>query len=216
MTDDGGNDDPESRLTRAIIQRQLQHEDANVLATRLHRAELEIDLAAVFTIHGFCLRVLSEHALLTGQAFSPPELIGNDRELRGEVAADLWRSHGAQRDDAPLLHVLWSGGPSALAEDLGAILRATALSPPRPEPTPDPLPGLEGALDALCGAFAKHGAQARSDLDAAIAAKHIDGRKARAASYDKAWESLANGLAGRCLEVGDAHLDKLTPTRLRE
>src|SRR5690606_17080951 len=106
-----GSDDPESQLTRAIIVRQLQHEDANVLAARLQRAKLEIDLAAVFTIHGFCLRVLSEHALLTGQACSPPELIGSDGELRDEIAADLWRSHGAQPEAAALLHLLWSGGP---------------------------------------------------------------------------------------------------------
>ena len=52
-----GDDDAETALTRRIIQRQLQHEDAAVLGARLRRAEREIDLAAVFTIHGFCSRV---------------------------------------------------------------------------------------------------------------------------------------------------------------
>ena len=208
-------DDPEAALTRQLIQRQLLHEDADVLFARLHRAEREIDLAAAFTIHGFCARVLAEHALQTGQAFEPPALIGSERELLDEVAADLWRVHGAEPREVESLLVLWPG-PEALARDLGALLRAPRLLPPRPQPEPDPAPQLQLALAALCDAFAEHGTQARSDLDAAIAAKHLDGRKARAASYARAWDSLARGLAGACLARDDDHLDKLTTARLRE
>nr|MBA2238786.1 UvrD-helicase domain-containing protein [Lysobacter sp.] len=212
---DEGSGDPESALTRRIIRRQLQHEDAATLCGRLQRAESEIDLASVFTIHGFCARVLAEHALLSGQAFDAPTLAGSDRELMEEIAADLWRVHGADRVEAELLHVLWPG-PDALARDLGALLRAPVLLPPRPEATPDPAPELQRALEALCAVFAEHGEQARADLDAAIAAKHIDGRKARQASYVKAWDALTNGIANSCLARSDDHLDKLTPTRLRE
>ncbi|MGY0557577.1 MULTISPECIES: UvrD-helicase domain-containing protein [unclassified Lysobacter] len=209
------HDDPESRLTRTIIQRQLQHEDANVLAARLHRAELEIDLAAVFTIHGFCLRVLSEHALLTGQAFSPPELIGNDRELRDEVAADLWRSHGAQPDDAPLLHVLWSAGPEALAQDLGALLRAPELMPPRPNGTPDPLPDLERAAVGLRTAFAEHGDDLRKQLDDAIANKVLNGNSYRAGLPDQLWAELRGWcVAGVATADIDDRISRLTPGQL--
>ncbi|MDQ3287021.1 MAG: exodeoxyribonuclease V subunit beta [Pseudomonadota bacterium] len=207
--------DPESVLTRMIIRRQLQHEDAATLRGRLQRAESEIDLASVFTIHGFCARVLTEHALLSGQAFDAPTLAGSDRELMEEIAADLWRLHGADRVEAELLHVLWSS-PDVLARDLGVLVRAPILMPPRPAPAPDPAPELQRALEALCAVFAEHGEQARADLDAAIAAKHIDGRKARQASYVKAWDSLAKGIAHSCLARSDDHLDKLTPTRLRE
>ncbi|HSM12048.1 MAG TPA: exodeoxyribonuclease V subunit beta, partial [Lysobacter sp.] len=207
--------DPEAALTRDIIRRQLQHEDAAALCLRLRRAEAEIDLAAVFTIHGFCARVLAEHVLQTGQAFDPPELVGSERELLEELAADLWRAHGNDPVEVERLQGLWPS-PEALAGDLGALLRAPQLLPPRPRATPDPAPELQRALDGLCGVFATHGAQARADLDAAIAAKHIDGRKARAASYDKAWDALAHGLDRTCLARSDGHLDKLTPARLRE
>nr|WP_144900546.1 exodeoxyribonuclease V subunit beta [Luteimonas cucumeris] len=208
-------DSAEAEVTRRIIQRQLRHEDATSLQARLQRAEREIDLASVFTIHAFCARVLSEHALQTGQAFEPPQLIGSERELHDELAADLWRAHGANARDAESLQALWSG-PQALASDLGLLLRSVQLLPAQPEPTPDPLPQLQHAFDHLCTALAEHGARARADLDAAIVAKHIDGRKARAASYAKAWESLVDGIASASLRGDAAHLDKLTPTRLRE
>ena len=82
-------DDPEAALTLHILERRLASEDAASLHARLRRAEHEIDLASVFTIHGFCARVLSEHALQTGQAFDAPEMIGSERELLDEVAADV-------------------------------------------------------------------------------------------------------------------------------
>ena len=90
-------EDAEAALTRDILQAHLARsgEPAGALRRRLRQAALEIDLAAIFTIHGFCARVLREHALESGQGFDPPELLANDRALREELAADLWRTHGA-------------------------------------------------------------------------------------------------------------------------
>lgn len=205
---------PEVALTRQILQRQLAFEDAATLHARLRRAEHEIDLASVFTIHGFCARLLAEHALQTGQAFDPPEMIGSERELHDELAADLWRAHGADPRDAELLQTLWSS-PDQLAGDLGVLLRIPALSPHRPDDSPDPLPALQAAFDGLGVALASHGADARAKIGTAFAAKHFDGRKARAASFEQAWDSLERGVAGICLTCDDPHLDKLTPERLR-
>ncbi|WP_040233910.1 UvrD-helicase domain-containing protein, partial [Xanthomonas citri] len=83
---------PDVLLTGAILATHLAgaSETPAALRRRLQQAVEEIDLAAVFTIHGFCARVLREHALESGQAFAAPELLANDRELLGEVAADLW------------------------------------------------------------------------------------------------------------------------------
>lgn len=62
----------------------------DVVKQRLQMALLDIDQAGIFTIHGFCQRVLREHALESGQLF--------DAELTGDVAAikqactdDFWR-----------------------------------------------------------------------------------------------------------------------------
>lgn len=213
-TDPTHPETPEVVLTRQILERQLAFEDAATLHARLRRAEHEIDLASVFTIHGFCARLLAEHALQTGQAFDPPEMIGSERELHDELAADLWRAHGADPRDAELLQTLWSS-PDQLAGDLGALLRIPVLSPHRPDDSPDPLPALQAAFDGLGVALASHGADARAKIGTAFAAKHFDGRKARAASFEQAWDSLERGVAGICLTCDDPHLDKLTPERLR-
>lgn len=207
-------DTPEVALTRQIIGRQLAFEDAATLYARLRRAEHEIDLASVFTIHGFCARLLAEHALQTGQAFDPPEMIGSERELRDELAADLWRAYGADPSDAELLQTLWSS-PDQLAADLSVLLRIPVMLPHRPDDSPDPVPALQAAFDGLGAALASHGADARAKIGTAFAAKHFDGRKARAASFEQAWDSLERGVGGICLTCDDPHLDKLTPERLR-
>jgi exodeoxyribonuclease V beta subunit len=121
-------------LTRQLLQahRHSGGESDGALRRRLRQATLEIDLAAIFTIHGFCARVLREHALESGQGFDPPELLANDRDLRAALAADLWRSHA--QDDAGVddLAVLWSGGYEALAGDLRNLLHEPVLMPPPP------------------------------------------------------------------------------------
>ncbi len=53
-------------------------------------ALLEIDHAAVFTIHGFCQRMLVEFALETNQLFNL-ELTENINNLFEQVAEDFWR-----------------------------------------------------------------------------------------------------------------------------
>jgi exodeoxyribonuclease V beta subunit len=58
---------------------------------RLQLALLDIDQAGIFTIHGFCQRVLKEHALESGQLFDS-ELTGNIDAIRQDCANDFWRS----------------------------------------------------------------------------------------------------------------------------
>src|SRR5690606_15833135 len=115
---DPEGEDAEAALTRQILHahRERSGESTEALRRRLRQAALEIDLAAIFTIHGFCARALREHALESGQGFDPPTLLANDRELREELAADLWRAHGRDADGAGDLAAPWKGGPPALAE----------------------------------------------------------------------------------------------------
>lgn len=59
---------------------------------RLEIALLNMDRAAVFTIHGFCQRMLQEQALESGQLFDM-ELTADISLIRDELVADYWRSH---------------------------------------------------------------------------------------------------------------------------
>lgn len=175
-----GEDDAERALTRALVRAQAQVEGDAPLRARLQRAAREIDLAAVVTIHGFCARVLAEHALETGQPFAAPELIGSERELLDEIAVDLWRAFGNDAGEAELLALQWPGGPPSLAADLGALLRTPRLLPAAPAAADDPRAELEQAAAALHEAFRAHGAEACAALEAAIAAKVLNGNSYRA------------------------------------
>ncbi|WP_435013410.1 UvrD-helicase domain-containing protein [Xanthomonas arboricola] len=180
-------DAPDVLLTRAVLATHLANgtETPVALRRRLQQAVEEIDLAAVFTIHGFCARVLREHALESGQAFAAPELLANDRELLGEVAADLWRQRAADAAMAEDLIALWSGGPDALASDLRALVRHPTLSPAVATTNDDSaalLQAVQDASAALAAAFQAHGS---AFFDTIMAA--IDGGILSKVSYKPEW-----------------------------
>ena len=170
----GEGEAAEAALTRALLDTHLQRsgEPVAALRRRLRRAVDDIDLAAVFTIHGFCARVLREHALESGQGFDPPELLANDRDLREEVATDLWRAHGIDATTVDDLATLWKEGPAALAQDLPVLLREPVLLPPArplpPEAVGDALVALENAGAVLRAAWHREGEGFLDMLSAAI------------------------------------------------
>ena len=57
----------------------------------LEEALLDIDQAAIFTIHGFCHRMLSEQPLETGQLFEV-ELTSKTDQHIAQLARDFWRN----------------------------------------------------------------------------------------------------------------------------
>jgi exodeoxyribonuclease V beta subunit len=68
---------------------------------RLDRALKSFDLAAIFTIHGFCLRALQDNAFESGSLYDT-DLVTDQSELLQEVVDDFWRRHFFA-DSAPLL-----------------------------------------------------------------------------------------------------------------
>jgi len=65
--------------------------DRHQALTLLQLALADIDQAGVFTIHGFCQRMLVEQALESGQLFDV-ELLTDIEHIRMQVAEDFWRS----------------------------------------------------------------------------------------------------------------------------
>jgi exodeoxyribonuclease V beta subunit len=82
-------------LLTDLLQCQKDHAAAVDL---IHDALVEFDKAPIFTIHGFCARILYEHAFETANLFDS-ELISDQSELLRDVAEDFWRNHFY---DAPL------------------------------------------------------------------------------------------------------------------
>jgi exodeoxyribonuclease V beta subunit len=100
-----------NRLTEArlALNGECEKSDTNVLnwlqastlttdtiRQRLDHALLDIDQAGIFTIHGFCQRILAEHALESGQLFDC-ELTGDIAAIKQACADDFWRKQLYQR-----------------------------------------------------------------------------------------------------------------------
>jgi len=92
-------------LTRKIVERQLAQglETRAALTRRLRRAVEDADLASIFTIHGFCARVLREYALESGQPLIQHSLVSN------LFTANLRATFGAATAAAQKTPHFWPG-----------------------------------------------------------------------------------------------------------
>jgi exodeoxyribonuclease V beta subunit len=86
----------------AIVQAYPQ---AEIAARRLKNALRGFDEAAVFTIHGFCQRMLQDNAFESGQLFDT-ELVPDQHALLREIAEDFWRVHFYSDDDGLIGYAL--------------------------------------------------------------------------------------------------------------
>ncbi|HGY9608819.1 exodeoxyribonuclease V subunit beta [Vibrio harveyi] len=112
-----------------VIQPLLEEvEDHKQAAEILLQAERQMDEAAVYTIHGFCQRMLTQNAFESGSRFNN-EFVTDESHLKAQVVADYWR-----RNFYPLpfalageVRQLW-GSPSDLLYDISNYLTGTPLS----------------------------------------------------------------------------------------
>ncbi|MDH2296718.1 exodeoxyribonuclease V subunit beta [Cobetia sp. 29-18-1] len=92
-------------------------------ARRLDQAARLMDDAAIFTIHGFCQRMLSRHAFDAGGRFGA-ELLQDGQSLLARCVEDYWRCefYPLAREWQALIRGRWAG-PDALGEELRGLLR---------------------------------------------------------------------------------------------
>jgi len=69
-----------------------QHEDSEAPSRCLKEALRAFDQAAIFTIHGFCRRMLYENAFESGSLFDT-ELVADQESLKEAIVEDFWRRH---------------------------------------------------------------------------------------------------------------------------
>lgn len=75
-----------------IVSTAAAPKSAATAANQLQRALVCFDEAAIFTIHGFCKRVLDENAFESAILFDL-ELVTDQRRLVQEITDDFWRRH---------------------------------------------------------------------------------------------------------------------------
>lgn len=95
---------------------------------RLRQALRDFDRAAIFTIHGFCRRVLEEHAFESAMPFET-DLLPDQKALEQSVVEDFWRKQVSQASPLFASYALAQGfEPSRL---LNLVKSVTGLLKPR-------------------------------------------------------------------------------------
>ncbi len=79
-----------------LLARRSTNEQRELDKNKLREALICFDEAAIYTIHGFCQRILQDKAFEAGALFDT-ELITNQTLLLDEIAQDYWRQHCANQ-----------------------------------------------------------------------------------------------------------------------
>jgi exodeoxyribonuclease V beta subunit len=154
---DRESDDP---FLAALVAQIREGGEKDLAARRLRLAVRAMDEAAVYTIHSFCQRALSELAFHSGQPFRL-EVLTDDRELWRQAIQDWWR-RTTYPLDAARLRLL-----NAAVGDLEAFrqLLEPLLGPQRRRLLPEAgdLASLLDRGDTLGSAIRSLGARWRAD-----------------------------------------------------
>ncbi|KQT11614.1 exodeoxyribonuclease V subunit beta [Ramlibacter sp. Leaf400] len=156
------------------------HEQWPACARRLQLAAEWMDEAAVSTIHGWCYRMLREHAFDSGSLFTQT-LQADQRDLLDEAVRDHWRTffYPLPPDDARQVREWW-GGPDGLRARVERLLPHRADLPDGPGPGEALRVAREQATSRLAelkAPWARWAGELKDLLDRACAARQVDGRK---------------------------------------
>ncbi len=184
---------------------------------RLADALVRMDEAAIFTIHGFCARLLQDQTFLNGLPFEQEQL-SDESALRQEIMQDFWRRQLAVLDLSQTTWLLrqWAT-PDALLREVSRLLPHAELSL-----VPDLTLAEADALWAqvvvdwqqLGEAWQKNAAEIRSLLESHKGLDRRSYNKRVVAKALEAGEALAT--ASECPSQLEESLQRLTPILLSE
>ena len=169
---DASPTDGEAAISAEVLRTAIARDGDALVRQRIEAALLQLDEAAVATIHGFCHRALREFGFRAG-LLGTLEVVDDATDVWDAVATDLWRIAANAGDAAfggadvhGLLAALW-GTPDALVGDLPALCDPLrTLHPQRGEsPAADALHALRDAATARFEALmAQRGACTQDQL----------------------------------------------------
>lgn len=168
--------------------------DLHQAAQILRLAEQQMDEAAIFTIHGFCQRMLSLNAFESGMLFEQ-RLIEDESLLRRHACADFWRRHcyPLPKPVAQAMSEQWAG-PEELLRDIYSWLQGEQPSLKQAPPDNETLVArhekIITAIDSV-----KAGWQAASGEIAAIVEQSGVDRRSYSSKNLPNWLSLVGAWA---------------------
>ncbi|HEM8614296.1 TPA: exodeoxyribonuclease V subunit beta [Citrobacter amalonaticus] len=166
-------------------------DDKKQAAQWLLLAERQMDEAAVFTIHGFCQRMLSLNAFESGMLFEQ-QLIEDESLLRYQACADFWRRHcyPLPREIAQVVFETWKG-PQALLADINRYLQGEAPVIKAPPPDDETLASRHQQIVQRINALKQQWCDAVGELEGLIEASGIDRRKFNRGNQGKWIEKIS-------------------------
>lgn len=166
-------------------------DDKKQAAQWLLLAERQMDEAAVFTIHGFCQRMLSLNAFESGMLFEQ-QLIEDESLLRYQACADFWRRHcyPLPREIAQVVFETWKG-PQALLADINRYLQGEAPVIKAPPPDDETLASRHQQIVQRINALKQQWCEAVDELDGLMEASGIDRRKFNRGNQGKWIEKIS-------------------------
>ena len=195
--------------------------DRPLARERLELALLDMDRAAVFTIHSFCRRMLQEQALESGQLFDM-ELTADVSQVRDELVEDYWRSRFYAMSPLHCSLFLDSfSNPDDLYKSISGVGAEDALAPADWPATDLALEQVDEYLEALASWWQQSAPSLEECFQAAITQGMF--KKGFADGFDSWWQQCASFLSGHSqkLPAGLACLgqpglmDQLHGNRLR-
>ncbi|MBJ9296184.1 exodeoxyribonuclease V subunit beta [Citrobacter werkmanii] len=165
--------------------------DKKQAAQWLLLAERQMDEAAVFTIHGFCQRMLSLNAFESGMLFEQ-QLIEDESLLRYQACADFWRRHcyPLSRDIAQVIFETWKG-PQALLRDIDRYLQGEAPVIKAPPSDDETLASRHEQILARINQIKQQWRDAVDELDGLLETSGIDRRKFNRGNQGKWIEKIS-------------------------
>lgn len=145
-------------------------------ASQLLAAERQMDEAAIFTIHGFCQRMLNLNAFESGMLFEQ-ELIEDEQALLKQSAADFWRRHcyPLSLDVARVIAAEWSS-PDHLLTTLRPWLQGETPTLKRPPAAEETLASRHASNLARIAEIKQQWQALSSDIEGIIANSGVDKR----------------------------------------
>lgn len=182
----GGTNAKANDTLQSLIQQARQHESDERLILRLQAALNQFDGAAIYTIHAFCQRVLSDYAFFCGTPFDI-ETAETDALLLHTFAQDFWRQHINHHSRYAPLAAQKKLTPQTVLDELGNWLSYGNLTPRLPENT-----DLASAEDALahCWKNLRPQAVAMADLYWRIKPQKLNGNKFQDRTFTLFFEDL--------------------------
>lgn len=173
-------------------------------ASKLELAAQWMDEAAVSTIHGWCQRMLREHAFDSGSLFTQT-LETDHTELLSEVVRDYWRRfcYSLDGDALTWVRAQWHH-PAALLPRVRALFGTHAGVSDSREPGEIIEASLQQRREALIALKTPWTLWAQELLalcHAGVASKAVDGRKMQPRYFEPWFEKLSHWAADHSLEL---------------